>query len=349
MKEEHLHLKKEEIISPSDEFAEKEKQILAKKKVDIYGLSTLLVRLIITLLVANAALSSVIYLWKLKVGVKGPEWFLAVVFWFFDFYLAYALTKREVWVRSALVGRAVVGCGIILIMGLLQGSVADPIVQAVFFTVMIILCTGKVDEYQGRLLSGVAFLFLAFVGYRGIDGLFFRQRLLQQIMSSDIQTYVSQKNHFAVSIPNTWIRIERRDFDKLNKEFLKLDAEVALVTVDERGYCVVSPQDLDNFAFGYDVDYKLQALREYYVETFSKSETVQNLSAQEETAYGNGGFEIQWVIATPNGNLRHLMIYGIFDRPAHQLGIQVLAWAPEQAAEEVFRDVKKMMASIELR
>jgi len=311
---------------------------------DIFGLEHFLVNLLGVLVFLNGLLGVAVYVWQMYIRLKGVESYGVLLLYGADLYLAYHLLRRKPWIRTAFVVRSLVGILMLFVLAGVSGRFTEAVAQTILWAAVLILLSGRVERFQARLLTFAAFVFLLYTDYTAFDALFFRQKLVEQVSGGSERTYCSRKYRFCITVPEHWIIIEKRDFSKVQKALVSMKAEAAFVTGDEKSYCAVIPEDVENVAYGYDTDYKLEVLRENFLRDLQETEGVQITSNRSDYLYGDGGFEIKWTVEKENIIYKYLLLYGIYG----QTGIQMLGWTSEMDPAAVFEEMRTMLRDIEL-
>jgi len=249
-------------------------------KTDIFGLEHFLVNLLGVIVFLNGLLGVAVYVWQLYTRLKGVESFSVLLLYGADVYLAYHLLRRKPWIRTAFVVRSLIGILTLFALAGVSGKFTEAVTQTILWAAVLILLSGRVERFQARLLTFAAFVFLLYTDYTAFDALFFRQKLVEQVSGAAERTYYSRKYRFRITAPEHWIVIEKRDFGKVQRALVSMKAEVAFVTDDEKSYCAVIPEDVENVAYGYDTDYKLEVLRENFLRDLQETEEMATVCRQ---------------------------------------------------------------------
>lgn len=314
-------------------------------KADIFGLEHFLVNVLGAIVFLNGMLGAAVYVWQLYARLKGIESFSVLLLYGADMYFAYSLFTRKLWIRKALMVRSFIGLLILFTLAVVSGKFTEAVAQTILWAAVLILLCGRVERFQARLLGFAAFVFLLYTDYTAFDALFFRQKLVEQVSGAAERTYYSRQYRFCITVPEHWIIIGKRDFGKVQKALASMKAEAAFVTDDEKSYCAVIPENVENVAYGYDTDYKLEALRESFLQDLQKAEGVRIISNTSDYLYGNGGFEMKWTVEKGGTIYKYLLLYGIYG----QTGIQMLCWTSEMDPAGVFEEMRSMLKNVEIR
>ncbi len=301
------------------------------------GLDRTAVNAVVLILVLNAVGSAIYFAWSVYARVLGQTTGRDMAVILVDLFFAFSLFRGKAWARPWIIVRSVLGALIWVGVSLYQKNPSGAATQIIFFGAIIALLSGKVEKPFAKMLGMIAIGLIVYTSFNNIQAIVNQKKIAGQILNAGAREYTSEKFGYRITMPENWKIIRRSDFDKVDKFLLTTDAEIAMINREGTGYCLLIPEELG----GYGTDYNLEGLRNAVLENAKNIKGVEVLENKLTSPYGEAGFQIKYGLWSEGFHYRYLVLYSVYKKT----GIQLLVWAFDSNADNVFNDVVNNIAS----
>jgi hypothetical protein len=299
-------------------------------------------RMVALILICNAVGSAIYFTWSIYARVLGQATGRDMILILVDLFFAFSLFRGKVWARRWIIVRSILGALIWVGVSIYQKNPFGAVTQVIFFGAIIVLLSGKIEKQVARILGMIAIGMIVYISFNNIRAIIGQRKIIGQILTAGAREYTSEKFGYRITMPENWKIIKRSDFDKVDKSLLTTDAEIAMINREGTGYCLLIPEDLK----GYGTDYNLTGLRNAVLENAKTIKGVEVLESKLTSPYGEAGFQITYGLWSEGFHYRYLVFYSVYQKT----GIQLLVWAFDSNADNVFSDVVNNVASrVEVR